>query len=218
MAAAVALPPVFRSLESETAQLVRALRRSLESRCRLYPEEELQQLYLMNNINYLVKSMSDWHGWHSQGIERSLSRARREGAKDLMVATADLHDDRVVQQHAAAFQSLALFKVMTAVSTNDDSSQTSYRTASDSVKSEMQRLKRFNAAFDELQDRQRHWRIPDDKLRAKMRAKWATTIKERYRKMLLPYWDDLTSSKFYLLTPEKIEEIIQLSFFMDPSL
>ncbi|CAI5530123.1 unnamed protein product, partial [Closterium sp. Naga37s-1] len=180
-------PGVGRSLESETAQLVMALRRNLESRARLYPEEELQQLFLMNNLNYLVKSMNDWHGWHSQGIEKNLSAVRREGAKDLMVALADLHDDRVVQQHAGAFQSLALLKVMTALSTNEDAVQPSHRSAADYVKAEMQRLKRFNLAFEELQERQRHWTIPDDGLRRKIRAKWATSIKERYRKMLLPY-------------------------------
>ena len=38
----------------------------------------------------------------------------REGAKDLMVATADLHDDRVVQQHAATFQNTALASVSAA--------------------------------------------------------------------------------------------------------
>ncbi|CAI7922518.1 unnamed protein product, partial [Closterium sp. NIES-54] len=180
-------PGVGRSLESETAQLVMALRRNLEIRARLYPEEELQQLFLMNNLNYLVKSMNDWHGWHAQGIEKNLSAVRREGAKDLMVALADLHDDRVVQQHAGAFQSLALLKVMTALSTNEDAVQPTHRTAADYVKAEMQRLKRFNSAFEELQERQRHWTIPDDGLRRKIRAKWATSIKERYRKMLLPY-------------------------------
>ncbi|CAI5990725.1 unnamed protein product [Closterium sp. NIES-65] len=134
-----------------------------------------------------------------------------------MVALADLHDDRVVQQHAGAFQSLALLKVMTALSTNEDAVQPTHRTAADYVKAEMQRLKRFNSAFEELQERQRHWAIPDDGLRRKIRAKWATSIKERYRKMLLPYWDDLTSCKFYAFTPERVEEIIQHTFFMDPS-
>ena len=52
-----AAPVVGRSLERETAQVVTSLRRSLEAKARLYPEAELQQLFLMNNLAYLVKSM-----------------------------------------------------------------------------------------------------------------------------------------------------------------
>ncbi|CAI7864881.1 unnamed protein product, partial [Closterium sp. NIES-53] len=57
----------------------------------------------------------------------------------------------------------------------------------DSVKLRLNRLRRFNGAFETLVARQRRWCIPDEELRRKTRAKWSTVLRERYRKMLLPF-------------------------------
>lgn len=200
-----------RSMERETAKLITALRKNLEARSHLYPEQALREIFLMNNMHYLVKSMSQWHGWHNKGLIRTLSHARREGAKDLMVAIGDLEDDRLVQLHGGNFQSIALLNVLGLLqdAANNESSSLS-------LKAEYSRLKKFNTAFEELKTKQQEWTIPDDDLRKKMCSKWATMIKDRYFKMLLLHWTELTSCKYYLHTPESLEAIILDTFFLGP--
>ncbi|CAI7864879.1 unnamed protein product [Closterium sp. NIES-53] len=100
-----------RSAESETAHLLSALVVNLEARGGLYREEELQHLFLMNNTHYLVQSAADWYRWHVDSLNHPLSQARKEGARDLTAAMADLRDGHIVQLHATAFQSRALAAV-----------------------------------------------------------------------------------------------------------
>ena len=49
------------------------------------------------------------------------------------------------------------------------------------------RLKRFNAAFEELAIKQAAWDIPDEERRKKTRVLVARRLKSMYSKFLLPY-------------------------------
>ncbi|CAI7840808.1 unnamed protein product, partial [Closterium sp. NIES-54] len=158
-----------RSAESETAHLLSALVVNLEARGGLYREEELQHLFLMNNTHYLVQSAADWYRWHVDSLNHPLSQARKEGARDLTAAMADLRDGHIVQLHATAFQSRALAAVMGALTDEPP------RGTPDSIKLRLNRvlcppsptashhlppifppprLWRFNGAFEALVARQ----------------------------------------------------------------
>eukprot|EP00271_Cylindrocystis_brebissonii_P006975 TRINITY_DN1999_c0_g3_i1.p1 TRINITY_DN1999_c0_g3~~TRINITY_DN1999_c0_g3_i1.p1 ORF type:complete len:750 (-),score=130.05 TRINITY_DN1999_c0_g3_i1:694-2943(-) len=207
-----------RTVDDETAHLVMALRKCLESKSRLYRDEALRELFLLNNLNYLYRSMLLWHGWHGRGMLRALATAKSQGKRDVVLALTGLQDERSVSCHAVAFQRIALKRVETCLAgeVRVDKAYSSGKVTLEvgSVAQAKARLKKFNLAFEDLCIKAEEWVVPDDELRVRLRGTWMRTIKEKYRQLLMPFWKEVTSSKHYLYRLEDID--MKMSHFFSP--
>lgn len=207
---------ITRTVERETASLVMVLRKFLEAKANLYRDEVLRSLFLMNNINYLFRAMLLWHGWHGRGLLQALSASRREGNRDVQLALTDLQDDRIVDQFSIQFQRVALEKIIAILGDPVTDRRRGGPAEQGSEAEVKHKLKKFNLAFNELCVKQHDWVIADEELKTRIRGQMSTLMKERYRKLLLPYWDNLTHSKHYVYPVEDIELKI-MRFFARPN-
>ncbi|CAI5464963.1 unnamed protein product [Closterium sp. Yama58-4] len=177
-----------------------------------------------------MESMNSWGGWRQGGLQQAFADAKGNGRLELALALSTFIDGSTLQKHVAAFQTHALSKVIAAMCdrprpldfvpecTKPASSlwPFSHSDGGDHevlAMSELLRLRAFNRAMEELVEAQKRWAIPDAALRLRVCTAWAACLKDRYRKLLQPRWDDLITSKHYMHTPESLELMIMEDFF-----
>ncbi|CAI5466361.1 unnamed protein product [Closterium sp. Yama58-4] len=218
------------SVELLVGVLVVSLREYVDKKAAFIEDAAMRELYQMNNLHYLMQSMNSWGGWRQGGLQQAFADAKGNGRLDLALALSTFIDGSILQKHVAAFQTCALSKVIAAMSdrprpldfvpecTKPASSlwPFSHSDGGDHevlAMSELLRLRAFNRAMEELVEAQKRWAIPDAALRLRVCTAWAACLKDRYRKLLQPRWDDLITSKHYMHTPESLELMIMEDFF-----
>ncbi|KAJ8754591.1 hypothetical protein K2173_010197 [Erythroxylum novogranatense] len=145
-----------------TTRIMQALQVNLDGKSKQYKDPALTQLFLMNNIHYIVRSV------------------RRSEAKDLLGDDWVQIHRRIVQQHANQYKRISWAKILQCLSVGTGDSGASGISRA-MVKD---RFKTFNVQFEELHQRQSQWTVPDSELRESLRLAVAEVLLPAYRSFL----------------------------------
>ncbi|KAK9723614.1 hypothetical protein RND81_05G012400 [Saponaria officinalis] len=160
-------------LSEVTARIMQALQNNLDGKSKQYRDPALTQLFLMNNIHYIVRSV------------------RRSEAKDLLGDDWVQRHRRIVQQHANQYKRISWSKILQflTVQAADSSGGKSTPDATPSLSRAMvkDRYKNFNLQFEELHQRQSQWTVPDSELRESLRLAVAEVLLPAYRSFIKRY-------------------------------
>ncbi|KAL6989206.1 hypothetical protein U1Q18_014959 [Sarracenia purpurea var. burkii] len=164
-------------LASVTVRIMQALQTNLDGKSKQYKDPALTQLFLMNNIHYIVRSV------------------RRSEAKDLLGDDWVQRHRRIVQQHANQYKRLAWAKILQCLSIQGLTSSGGGSSVgvdgggSSGVSRTIvkDRLKTFNIQFEELHQRQSQWTVPDTELRESLRLAVAEVLLPAYRSFIKRY-------------------------------
>ncbi|KAL3825699.1 hypothetical protein ACJIZ3_021728 [Penstemon smallii] len=183
-----------------TTRIMQALQSNLDGKSKQYKDPALTQLFLMNNIHYIVRSV------------------RRSEAKDLLGDDWVQIHRRVVQQHANQYKRISWSKILQCLSTQglgpggsgsfgDGGSTTGVSRAT--VKD---RFKTFNMLFEEIHQRQSQWTVPDSELRESLRLAVAEVLLPAYRSFLRRFGPLIEGgknpSKYIRYSPEDLERML----------
>jgi exocyst complex protein 7 len=94
-------------LAAATMRIMSVLQTNLDGKSKLYKDPALTQLFLMNNIHYMVKSV------------------RRSEAKDMLGDDWVQRQRRIVQQHATGYRRAAWTKVLSYITSSGSMSSSS---------------------------------------------------------------------------------------------
>ncbi|KAM7267687.1 hypothetical protein ACFE04_009853 [Oxalis oulophora] len=172
-------------LASVTMRIMQALQTNLDGKSKQYKDPALTQLFLMNNIHYMVRSV------------------RRSEAKDLLGDDWVQRHRRIVQQHANQYKRNAWQKILQSLSaqgltSSGGSSNASVDGGSGSGVSRTlikDRFKIFNSQFEELHQRQSQWTVPDSELRESLRLAVAEVLLPAYRSFIKRFGPLVESGK-----------------------
>uniref|UniRef100_A0A453DI03 Exocyst subunit Exo70 family protein n=1 Tax=Aegilops tauschii subsp. strangulata TaxID=200361 RepID=A0A453DI03_AEGTS len=195
-------------LVSEISGLIHAVETNLDVKAKQYKDHALGILFLMNNINYIVRSI------------------RSSEAKDLVGDDWIQRRRRTVQQHATQYKRVAWGKVLDCLSaqglTSSVGSATegiagsvgsigshSSTTSTSVIKA---RFKSFNKQFEEVCQTQMNWAIPDKELRDNLILAVAEVLLPAYRSFLKRFGplveNSHHASKYMKYTPEALEQTL----------
>ncbi|GJY20568.1 exocyst complex component EXO70A1-like protein [Tanacetum coccineum] len=168
-------------------------RNDLDGKSKQYKDQALTQLFMMNNIHYIVRSV------------------RRSEAKDMLGDDWVQIHRRVVQQHANQYKRISWSKILQCltvhVAGNDGTS-----TAGISRANVKERFKTFNTQFEELHQRQSQWSVPDSELRESLRLAVAEVLLPAYRSYRKRFGPMIEGgknpSKYIRFTPEDLERML----------
>ncbi|KAF3613732.1 Exocyst complex component EXO70A1 [Capsicum annuum] len=151
-----------------TTRILQALQSNLDGKSKQYKDPALTQLFLMNNIHYIVRSV------------------RRSEAKDVLGDDWVQIHRRVVQQHANQYKRISWSKILQTLSVQGGSGNASFTgevssSASISRSGVKDRFKTFNMLFEEIHQRQSQWTVPDSELRESLRLAVAEVLLPAYR-------------------------------------
>ncbi|KAK1382722.1 Exocyst subunit Exo70 family protein [Heracleum sosnowskyi] len=199
-------------LASVTMRIMQALQTNLDGKSKQYRDVSLTHLFLMNNIHYMVRSV------------------RRSEAKDLLGDDWVQRHRRIVQQHANQYKRVAWAKILQCLSIQG---LTSSGGSSNSVSMDggnssgvsralvKERLKTFNAQFEELHQRQSQWTVPDTELRESLRLAVAEVLLPAYRSFIKRFGplveNGKNPQKNIRYTPEDLDRMLG-EFFEGKSL
>ncbi|CAN0847467.1 Exocyst complex component EXO70A1 [Linum grandiflorum] len=193
---------LFQELESDdpegqlaavTTRIMQALQTNLDGKSKQYRDPALTQLFLMNNIHYIVRSV------------------RKSQAKDLLGDDWVQIHRRVVQQHANQYKRISWAKILQCLTV-----QGAGESSGLSRSMVKERFKTFNFQFEELYTRQAQWTVPDSELRESLRLAVAEVLLPAYRSFLkrcAPMIESGRSANKYLrYTPEDLERMLNEFF------
>eukprot|EP00270_Netrium_digitus_P005542 TRINITY_DN1738_c0_g1_i1.p1 TRINITY_DN1738_c0_g1~~TRINITY_DN1738_c0_g1_i1.p1 ORF type:complete len:439 (-),score=139.94 TRINITY_DN1738_c0_g1_i1:221-1495(-) len=181
-----------------TTRILAVLQTNLELKAKLYRDAALTQLFLMNNVHYMVRTI------------------RKGDLKELLGDDWVQRHRRIVQQHATSYQRAAWNKVFTCLT-----AQGLIPPGEQTVNRQLlkERFKNFNTAFEELHVRQCLWNIPDNELRSAVQLQVAEVLLPAYRSFLNRYSGQLETgsrskeqSKYIKYTPEDLDRLL-MEFF-----
>ncbi|THG19671.1 hypothetical protein TEA_024684 [Camellia sinensis var. sinensis] len=162
-------------LASVTMRIMQALQTNLDGKSKQYKDPALNNLFLMNNIHYMVRSV------------------RRSEAKDLLGDDWVQRHRRIVQQHANQYKRIAWAKILQCLSVPglNSSGGSGNSVGGDGGNSSgasrtivKDRLKTFNIQFEELHQRQSQWTVPDTELRESLKLAVAEVLLPAYRSFI----------------------------------
>ncbi|MBA0713301.1 hypothetical protein Golax_012342, partial [Gossypium laxum] len=198
-------------LKTLTTRIMEALQTNLDGKSKQYKDPALTQLFLMNNMHYIVRSV------------------RRSEAKDLLGDDWVQIHRRIVQQHANQYKRISWAKVLQCVTIQgaapaggggilggDSGSGISRAMVKD-------RFKNFNAQFEDLHMRQCQWNVPDSELRESLRLAVAEVLLPAYRSFhkrfgqVLPMAESgKNPCKYIKYKPEDLERMLSEFFEVGP--
>ncbi|KAI4348891.1 hypothetical protein L6164_009557 [Bauhinia variegata] len=180
-------------LAAVTTRIMQALQNNLDGKSKQYKDPALTQLFLMNNVHYIVRSV------------------RRSEAKDLLGDDWVQIHRRIVQQHANQYKRISWAKILQCLtvqganSSGGDSSGLSRAAIKD-------RYKTFNIQFEELHQRQSQWTVPDSELRESLRLAVAEVLLPAYRSFIKRFGPMIENgknpTKYIRYTPEDLERML----------
>ncbi|XP_068662339.1 exocyst complex component EXO70A1-like isoform X2 [Aristolochia californica] len=189
-------------LANVTMRIMQALQTNLDGKSKQYKDTALTQLFLMNNINYMVRSV------------------RRSEAKDLLGDDWVQRHRRIVQQHANQYKRVAWGKILQCISVQSTGSSgggsgmgaDGGSGANSGVSRTMvkDRFKIFNMQFEELHLRQSQWTVPDNELRESLRLAVAEVLLPAYRSFIKRSMveNGKNPTKYIRYTPEDLDRIL----------
>ncbi|XP_030449168.1 exocyst complex component EXO70A1 [Syzygium oleosum] len=157
-------------LAALTTRIMTALQSNLDGKSKQYKDPALTQLFLMNNIHYIVRSV------------------RRSEAKDLLGDDWVQIHRRIVQQHANQYKRISWAKILQCLTVQGSSGgggpMGSDGNSGISRAMVKDRFKTFNVQFEELHQRQSQWTVPDSELRESLRLAVAEVVLPAYRSFI----------------------------------
>ncbi|XP_019186367.1 PREDICTED: exocyst complex component EXO70A1-like [Ipomoea nil] len=193
-------------MASITTRSIQALITNLDGKSKQYKDAALTQLFMMNNIYYIVRFV------------------RRSEVKDLLGDDWVQIHRRIVQQHANQYKRISWSKILQCLSIQGVTPEnSSFIICSPHVTSNVSRVtvkdryKTFNVLFEELHQRQSQWTVPDSELRESLRLAVAQLLLPAYRSFIKHYGPMIENgknpSKYIRFTPEDLER--KLSEFFE---
>ncbi|KAM3199005.1 exocyst complex component EXO70A1 [Capsicum annuum] len=182
-----------------TTRILQALQSNLDGKSKQYKDPALTQLFLMNNIHYIVRSV------------------RRSEAKDVLGDDWVQIHRRVVQQHANQYKRISWSKILQTLSVQGGSGNASFTgevssSASISRSGVKDRFKTFNMLFEEIHQRQSQWTVPDSELRESLRLAVAEVLLPAYRSFAKRFGPMIESGKnpqkYIRYSPEDLERML----------
>ncbi|KAK3162023.1 hypothetical protein QOZ80_1BG0084290 [Eleusine coracana subsp. coracana] len=182
--------PHFTVTALHIQSVVADLELNLEAGSRLYNDDRLQNIFLMNNIYYMVQKVKN---------------------SDLKTFLGDdwirVHN-RKFQQQAMRYERASWNNVLSCLS--DDGLCAAGDTASRKIIRE--KFKNFNMSFEEVYRVQTAWSIPDVQLRDDVRISISLKVIQAYRTFKGRYSSHLDSTKhrdrYIKYSPEDLEELL----------
>ncbi|KAM7262262.1 hypothetical protein ACFE04_021339 [Oxalis oulophora] len=175
-------------LATVTIRIMQALQANLDGKSKQYRDPALTQLFLMNNIHYIVRSV------------------RRSEAKDLLGDDWVQIQRRIVQQHANQYKRISWAKAPGGESNNAGLSRAGVK----------DRFKTFNTQFEELHLRQSQWTVPDSELRESLRLAVAEVLLPAFRSFLKRFGPMIENGKnpqkYIRYSPEDLERMLNEFF------
>ncbi|PIA54369.1 hypothetical protein AQUCO_00900718v1 [Aquilegia coerulea] len=185
-----------------TIRIMQALQTNLDGKSKQYRDPALTQLFLMNNIHYMVRSV------------------RRSEAKDLLGDDWVQIHRRIVQQHANQYKRVSWGKILQTLSVQNMSSSGGGSgmggdgSGSSGVSRAVvkDRFKTFNLQFEELHQRQSQWTVPDSELRESLRLAVAEVLLPAYRSFIKRFGPLIENGKnpqkYIRYTPEDLDRML----------
>ncbi|CAF1898905.1 hypothetical protein BRARA_B01536 [Brassica rapa] len=184
-------------LGAVTTRIMHALQNNLDGKSKQYKDAALTQLFLMNNVHYIVRSV------------------RRSEAKDLLGDDWVQIHRRIVQQHANQYKRVSWAKILQCL-TVQSSGSGPVENSNISRASVKDRFKTFNSQFEELHQRQCQWTVPDSELRESLRLAVAEVLLPAFRSFLKRFGPMIESGKnpqkYIRFTPEDLERMLNEFF------
>lgn len=182
-------------LASVTTRIMQALQNNLDGKSKLYKDPGLTQLFLMNNIHYIVRSV------------------RRSEAKDMLGDDWVQIHRRIVQQHANQYKRISWAKILQCLTVQGGNSSGGGDSNSNISRSSVkERFKTFNTQFEELHQRQSQWTVPDSELRESLRLAVAEVLLPAYRSFLKRFGPMIENGKnpqkYIRYSPENLEQML----------
>ncbi|KAG6690446.1 hypothetical protein I3842_10G016800 [Carya illinoinensis] len=188
-------------LASLTSRIMLALQNNLDGKSKQYKDPALTQLFLMNNIHYIVRSV------------------RRSEAKDLLGDDWVQIQRRIVQQHANQYKRVSWAKILQCLTVQGSSPSGGGGPVGGDVGGGglsravvKDRFKTFNTQFEELHQRQSQWTVPDSELRESLRLAVAEVLLPAFRSFLRRYGPMIENGKnpqkYIRFTPEDLERML----------
>ncbi|XP_024011245.1 exocyst complex component EXO70A1 [Eutrema salsugineum] len=180
-------------LKSVVVRIIQALLNNLDGKSKQYKDAALTQLFLMNNVHYIVRSI------------------RRSEAKDLLGDDWVQIHRKIVQQYAKEYKRVSWEKILQCL-TAQPSGSDPIKNSNISVASVKDRFKTFNSQFEELHQRQCRWTVPDSELRKSLRLSVAEVLVPAFISFLKRFGPMIESGKnpqkYIRFTPEDFERML----------
>ncbi|XP_076883412.1 exocyst complex component EXO70A1-like [Bidens hawaiensis] len=176
-----------------TTRIMQALQNNLDGKSKYYKDQALTQIFMMNNIHYIVRSV------------------RRSEAKDMLGDDWVQIHRRVVQQHANQYKRISWSKILQCFTIQGAPSD-GISTTGVSRATVKEKFKAFNTQFEELHQRQSQWTVPDSELRESLRLAVAEVLLPAYRAFRKRFGPLIEGgknpTKYIRFTPEDLERML----------
>ncbi|KAG1363483.1 exocyst complex component EXO70B1-like [Cocos nucifera] len=182
--------------------LISDLECKLGEKSKLYEDDGMPYIFLMNNLLYIVQEARDSELKILLGDDWVRKRRRQ------------------IRQHATSYLRASWTKVLSCL--KDDglggSSGSSHNVSREALK---ERFKNFNLAFEEICRTQAKWKVPDSQLREELRISISEKVIPAYRSFVGRFHGQLEGgrhvAKYVKYTPEDIENYLSDLFEGCPS-
>ncbi|KAM6547728.1 hypothetical protein CsatB_019404 [Cannabis sativa] len=193
-------------LATVTTNIMMALLNNLDGKSKQYKDPALTQLFLMNNVHYIVRSV------------------RRSDAKNLLGDDWVQIHRRIVQQHANQYKRVSWAKILQCLTVQGlnssggliGSGEGSGNSSGLSRAMVKDRFKTFNIQFEELHQRQSQWTVPDSELRESLRLAVAEVLLPAYRSFAKRFGPMIENGKnpqkYIRYRPEDLERMLNELF------
>ncbi|KAL8111636.1 exocyst complex component EXO70B1 [Apium graveolens] len=170
--------------------LLTTLESNLEEKSKLYEDNAMQYIFLMNNILYIVQKVKDSEIRTVLGDQWVRKRRGQ------------------IRQYATSYLRAAWSKVLSCL--KDEGIGSSASNASKVALKE--RFKNFNACFEDIYRIQTAWKVPDAQLREELRISISEKVLPAYRSFMGRFGSQLESGrhagKYIKYTPEDLENYL----------
>ncbi|GLU12723.1 hypothetical protein SLE2022_293820 [Rubroshorea leprosula] len=178
--------------------VISSLESNLEEKSKVYDDNALQYIFLMNNILYVVQKVKDSELGKLLGDNWVRKRRGR------------------IRQYATSYLRASWSKALSCL--KDEGIGGSTGNASKVALKE--RFKSFNACFEELYRIQTAWKVPDSQLREELRISISEKVIPAYRSFMGRFGSQLESGrhagKYIKYTPEDLESYLSDFFEGSP--
>ncbi|KAL6616107.1 hypothetical protein ACP70R_038377 [Stipagrostis hirtigluma subsp. patula] len=182
--------PSFTVTALHLQSIASVLEANLEAASRLYKDDRLQNIFMMNNIHYMVQKVKnsdlksflgdDWIRVHNRKFQQQAMRYERASWNNVL---SYLSDDGLCAAGAAA-----------------------------SRKTIQDKFKNFNLSFEEVYRVQTAWSVPDDQLREDVRISISLKVIQAYRTFMGRYSGNLDGTRhrdrYIKYRPEDLETLL----------
>ncbi|KAJ1704071.1 hypothetical protein LUZ63_003850 [Rhynchospora breviuscula] len=165
--------------------LITYLETNLDVKKKLYEDEALQHIYIMNNLLYIVQKVKDSEMKTLLGD--NWVRKRRG----------------LIRQHSTGYLRASWTRVLSFL--RDDGLVGSGHSNRNALK---EKFKNFNNAFDEIYRVQTNWRVPDPQLREELKISISEKVVQAYRSFYgrsRGQFEGRSASKYIKYAPEDLE-------------